>query len=92
MDTKLDIESHPQLFFHGGKASQSNPELTDMTTLSIQLVLGNSCGPPHLPTIYTDLGKGDLNSGCHICTTSSLTPEPSPSPEKFSKLCLPLTP
>lgn len=92
MYTKLDIKSHPQLLFHRGKASQLSPELADMITLSIQLVLGNSCEPLQLPTIYMDLGKGDLNSGSHICTTSSLTLEPSPSPEKFSRLCSLLTP
>lgn len=78
------------MLFCGGKASQSSPELADMTSLSNSLS-GIPGGPPHIPTSCMDLGKGDSNSGSHIYTTGSLTPEPSPSPERFSKLRLPLT-
>lgn len=54
-------------------SSQTKPELTDMSCLHTQPVLGvshpclgdsNCRGPPHLLSIYLD--SGDKNSGSHL--------------------------
>ena len=89
MEPEFDVENHLPLLFHlihGGRLSQSNPELIDLASPTSQFVLGIPLSPPSeagiagrlscVPSIC--MGSGDLKLGSLCCKAGALTTEPSP--------------